>query len=63
MRMPAQAAIGTPRVIRKLWNGPMKEVAKNATQIVPAVRISPSTAAAAGRGIRIPRLISVSPEE
>ena len=63
MRIPAQAAIGTPRVIRKLWKGPMKFCAKNATQIVPAVRITPSTAAAAGRGILMPRLIRVRPEE
>ena len=24
--IPAHAASGTPRVIRKLWNGPMKSV-------------------------------------
>ncbi len=41
----------------------MKFCAKNATQIVPAVRITPSTAAAAGRGILMPRLIRVRPEE
>jgi len=47
--IPAQAASGTPRVMRKLWNGPMKLSAKKTTQIVPRVRMTPSTSAAAGR--------------
>ena len=29
--IPAHAASGTPRVIRKLWNGPMKSSAKKTT--------------------------------
>ena len=36
----APAAIGTPRVIRKLWKGPMKLCAKNATQMVPTVSLA-----------------------
>ena len=63
MRIPAQEASGTPSVMRKLWKGPRKSVAKKTTQMVPAVRISPSIAAAAGRGMSMPRLSSVRPEE
>ena len=63
MRMPAQEASGTPRVMRKLWNGPRKSVAKKTTKMVPAVRIAPSIAAADGRGMRMPRLSRVRPEE
>ena len=61
--IPAHAASGTPRVIRKLWNGPRKSSAKKTTQIVPRVRITPSTNAAAGRGMRTPSESSVRPEE
>ena len=63
MRMPAQLASGTPRVMRNDWNGPRKSWAKKTTQIVPTVRITPSTAAAAGRGMLMPSVSSVRPDE
>ena len=61
--MPAHAASGTPRVMRKLWNGPMKSSAKNTTKIVPRVRMTPSMSAAIGRGMRTPSESRVRPEE
>ena len=61
--IPAHAASGTPSVMRNDWNGPMKLSAKKTTQIVPRVRITPSTKAAAGRGMRTPRESRVRPEE
>ena len=41
----------------------MKLSAKKTTQIVPSVRITPSTKAARGRGMRTPSDSSVRPEE
>ena len=61
--MPAHDASGTPSVMRNDWNGLMKLSAKNTTQIVPTVRMTPSTKAARVRGIRTPSDSRVRPEE
>ncbi len=61
--IPAHPASGTPRVMRKDWNGLTKFSAKKTTHTVPMLRITPSTSAAAGRGMRTPSESRVRPEE
>jgi hypothetical protein len=61
--IPHQAAIGTPSVIRKPWNGPMKSSAKKTTATVPITIRTPSIMAATGRGTRTPAASSDRPDE